>query len=103
MQLTDPRTATAIAVDKPVAGVAAEEHVNGGGTTISCYTDGVFEAYSSGSIAIGDPIVADSNNYIKTMPSGTGQVLAASLALICGRALEAGTGPAVINVRIGPL
>lgn len=66
LALTDPRTVTAAdATSTAIAGVASEEHIaNDGVTTISAWTDGIFNATSSGAVTVGGGIVAAESNKV---------------------------------------
>lgn len=57
LQLTDPRTASStVTQGAAIAGVASEDHKpNVASTSISCWTDGIFEAKASFAINIGQP------------------------------------------------
>ena len=103
LALTDPRTVTAItsALGRgEVAGVAAEGHDGlDFSNSISVWTDGIFDAYASGSITIGTPLQSGSvagafSN--RVMNAG----LWASGAEILGYALEACSANEVINIRL---
>lgn len=104
LTLTDPRTAIAVpgtataAVLNIGAGVAAEDkEASDGLTSISVWTDGIFEAKASGAIAVGAGIVPVAGNCVAQAPAAT---LGASGAHIIGYALEAASADEVINVRI---
>lgn len=68
LQLTDNRTAAASAGDKVVAGIAAMEKVaSDGSTTISCYTNGIFDLVDSGAGgAVGLSVVLGGVNTVKS-------------------------------------
>lgn len=95
MELLDPRTCSvAVLASKVFAGVAAEAHnANEGVTAISVWTDGIFEAYCSGSVVLGQPITGTHGNYV--LGNGT-----ASGAQLLGYSLETGSADEVVNVRL---
>jgi len=102
LALLDPRTASvAVLASAVFAGVAAEDHLpNIGVTTISAWTDGVFEVTCSAAIAVGNPFTgtgggtAPWNNCI--IPALTSTSGAATM----GYALETGSALETINVRL---
>ena len=103
LKLTDPRTAiiSSAAADK-IAGICAREKVaSDGRTECDVYRRGWFDMSCSGSVNIGDPVVAaDTSVY----PNFVGAAaITASGANIIGHALEAGTNGEVIliDVNIG--
>ena len=101
LALSDPRTAAASTGATLVfAGVAAESHSpNIGVTTISAWTQGVFEAAASLAIGIGTPITGNT-----TKATDLNYVAAASVlmsgASVIGYALEDATTAETINVRL---
>ena len=98
LELTDPRTAVACTGSQvPIAGVAAEEHVAGQGvTTISAWTNGIFEAVCSGAIILGQNVCGGTaGNAI-----ASAAVIYASGASVLGYALETGSANETINVRL---
>ena len=95
LQLTDPRTASAHSgAAQRGAGVAAmAKSATDGATTITAWTNGIFEAVASGVITAGSAIEAGINvNVVKT----TG----ASGAVVLGYALETSSEGETINVRL---
>lgn len=103
LQLLDARTASSgIVQGKPAAGIVAFEKTANDGTDITLWTQGIFEMVASGSINVGDPIIASNNNKVAAITYGAAgeAVLAASTALIIGRALEEASADETINVRI---
>lgn len=99
--LSDPRTAATTTdgvASKPIAGIASmDKAVDDFSTTITAWTDGIFEMYASGAIQIGDPVVnAEDVNCVKTADTST----TTSGAAIFGYALEAGSEAEVINIRV---
>jgi hypothetical protein len=97
LALSDPRTVTAAVFNSTAfAGVAAEEHAPGEGTSISVWTNGIFEALCSGAIGCGSPITGASANAVVVA-----DYLISSGAAVLGYALEAGTAQTeTINVRL---
>ena len=96
LQLTDPRTVTAkTAALQACAGVASmEKKASDGSTSISCWTNGIFEATASLAIAVGNPVVGVDRNKVNAAPA------IASGAQIIGYALETATAGETINVRL---
>ena len=102
--LTSPRTVTGMADNqevKPVAGIAAmDKSGTDYSTSITAWTNGIFEMYASGAIARGrDVILSDTTNFVAA-PSTATAAAAASGAAILGYALEDASGNDVINVRL---
>lgn len=98
LTLSDPRTAAAhSAAVSAIAGIASMDKSSTDlSTSISGWTDGVFEMYASGAIAIGDPVVAAAGaNWVKT-----GAGLLASGAAVIGYAMETAADTEPINVRV---
>lgn len=97
LSLIDARVAsTAITYRQVIAGVAAEEHAPGDGTSISCYTDGIFEATASDAITIGGQFgaAADGNkNQIVALDTASG-------AAVMGYVLETTAAAEKVNVRL---
>jgi len=95
-KLADHRTAiiSSGAGDK-IAGIAAsDKDGTDASTSIGLWTDGVFEMYSAGTIAVGAPVVSNGgDNKIKAATTETG-------AAIIGYALEAAVADETINVRV---
>ena len=97
MALTDARTAIAhSSVDQAIAGIAAMgKSATDLSTSISCWTDGVFEAVASSAVVIGSAVVAS-----KTANQVWTNHVAASGAALIGYALEAADAGETINVRV---
>ena len=104
MKLTDQRTAASAAETTSLAILAAagiasmDKEANDGSTSISLWTDGIFELGCSGAVRKGETIGFLANNVVTSaqhLPAGSG-------AAIAGYALEdvAGNAFEVINVRI---
>jgi len=95
LSLVDARTASfALATGSMFAGVAAEDHLPSVGvTSISCWTDGIFEAVASDAITIGAAISGNNLNQVIADAASTG-------AAIIGYALEAAADAEVVNVRL---
>ena len=103
LQLLDDRTASySTVLNAPIAGIAAEEHVGGESITdISCWTQGIFRAVASGGITVGDPVIADRENLVRTIGGGGGAPVAvASYAAVFGRALDTATDGETLSVRV---
>lgn len=97
LALTDPRTVTAATgATQQWAGVASEDHLaNEGVTSISVWTDGIFDATASDAIAIaGEGIKGAEDNTVHN------QKVVASGANVIGYALETAADEEVINVRL---
>ena len=97
LTLTDPRTAATCAASGDFcAGIASMDKVaSDGSTSISAYTDGIFELNASGAITAGNPVeTAAGGNYVRVAgPTASG-------AIILGYALETAADGEVINVRV---
>lgn len=95
LQLTDPRTASAVtAIGQKIAGIAAREKVaNDGRTRIAVYRRGIFDMLLSGACSVGDTVAAEGNDnqVIKGNYSGASNI---------GTALETGTDGEVIQVYV---
>ena len=96
LTLTDPRTATAQSTNGYTAGVASEEHISGGGTSIAAWTNGVFSVTASGGIRAGETIVGCNGN---TVASGAA-LSASSGARAIGYALENAAHAETLTVRL---
>lgn len=95
LSLSDPRTAgVAIAATDMFAGVASmEKEANDGTTSISAWTDGIFEAKASGAIAIGENVKGVEDNMVMATASTSG-------AAVLGYAMETATDAETINIRV---
>ena len=101
LKLTDPRTAIAAsALYDPIAGIASMDKSSSDfSTSITCWTDGIFECIASGGISTGAPVMwAGLGNYVGT--SGALDSDLASGASILGYALEDSSDEETINVRV---
>jgi len=99
LELADPRTAkTVTAAGVPIAGVASEEHLpDVGVTNISVWTDGIFEAVSSGAIVLGAGVqVGTVGNAVASF----GQSAAVSGACMLGYCLETAADNETVNIRL---
>lgn len=98
--LTDPRTASGAALGTAaVAGVAAmEKEYNDGSTSISLWTDGIFEVTCSAAVTAGQPVAMDSKTNNTVIVPGSAQL--ASGAITIGYALETGAADEIINIRL---
>lgn len=96
--MTDPRTISgASAVQKPFAGIAAEEKVaNDGQTSIGVFTNGIFDIYADAAIAAGTFVTISGQNKVKT--ATTADILS---GCAIGRALETASAAETIAVKIG--
>ena len=74
LKITDPRTVSAHSgADQPIAGVAAMEKVGGdGSTTISVYTNGIFDitAAAAGAVTVGKVCAGSATANMFTMADG---------------------------------
>ena len=99
--LSDPRTAAAHSTtgSVPCAGIALEG-VSGvdNVTSISAWTDGVFEMKCSGAINVGDAVKLGTTP--NCVIAAGAESNAASGAVVLGYALETGINAEVINVRV---
>ncbi len=103
LALSDPRTAVqATATTVVFAGVALEEHIpNVGVTTISAWTDGIFEAVASGAVTIGTPLTGVENNNVKDITNdASGALTTEKLASMIGVCLNAVGDTATTQVRL---
>ena len=105
LKLTDPRTAilydvltTSGAVQ--AAGIAAhDKEASDGSTSISVWTNGVFDMVASGAITVGNPVVFLGHNKIgEYYFAGTQNP--ASFGVVVGRALETAAHDERINVKV---
>jgi hypothetical protein len=105
LTLSDPRTAaevsdsTTVGAGYAFAGIAAIEKVaNDGSTSITAWTNGIFEICASGAIAVGR----------KVKSVGNGQVASAldteaASGSIVGTCLETAADLEVVNIAVGQL
>lgn len=107
LSLFDPRTASYASYLSltRLAGIASMEKENNDySTSISVWTDGIFELVASGSITVGDNVIyagdATYPNTVKSAGVSTTLMTCASAALIIGYALETAADAEVINVRV---
>ena len=101
LQLTDPRTASKIGTRTdesiPVAGVASmDKEANDGSTSISVWTNGIFNVVASEAITVGFPVLAAEDNKVFT----SNALAQSSSGGILGRAEATATDLEVINVRL---
>ena len=96
LAMTDPRTAIAhSSAGQAIAGVAAmDKQSNDGSTTISAWTNGIFEVTASAAVTVGWPVISAAQG--NTVDPGTAQ----SGAFIIGYAMESASAGEVINVRL---
>jgi len=94
LALANPRMAsTAVLATNMFAGVASEEKcANDGTTSISCWTNGIFDVHASSATAIGVAVTGNQLNQVeKTTNTG---------AECIGYILEAAEENQVVNVRL---
>lgn len=101
LTLSDARTAAAVSdtfvsTGYICAGIASmDKDSTDTSTSISAWTDGIFEITASGSITVGQPVKSCGQGYVMA-------AVAADVAsgVICGYALETASDDEVINVRL---
>ena len=95
LKMTSPRTVAACtADDEPIAGIAAME-TDGTETTISVYTNGIFDIYSTAGMTLGAMVAVDSANDFKNADAT--DLLQGS---VLGQSLETNGGTATTAVRV---
>ena len=97
LKLSDNREVDLSSADAEIcAGICAAEKVaNDGATTVSVYTNGIFDLLSTGVIGVGVPVTIGGANTIKAAAAGEGET-----GDICGYALAAFGGAETQSVRI---
>lgn len=99
LKLTDPRTAIADAATSQaaVAGIAAEDKASDDfSTSISCWTQGIFEATASGSgVTIGEEYLIWGNKITESPKDGT-----ITGCKVPGYVLETTANAETVNVRL---
>lgn len=98
IKLTDPRTGIATSADNdPFFGIAAHEKVaSDGSTTLSCYTNGIFDLVDSGAgITVGAIVNVGGANLV--VASAAADLLTGS---VVGKALETASASERIAVRV---
>jgi hypothetical protein len=101
LTLSDPRTAALVSDDMDNAGyvpagiAAMDKEANDGSTSITAWTDGVFEMIASGNIAVGAAVKSIGAGYV-----AAASALDVASGVIIGNALEAGSDEETINVRV---
>jgi len=102
LQFDDARTAAAATVPyDAVAGIASMEKEADFSTSVTVWTDGIFEMAASGSIDAGAGVCSASDaNYPNQVATIIGLTNPASGAGVLGYALETATDQEVINVRV---
>jgi hypothetical protein len=100
LKLTDPRTAAqSDGTGDPIAGIAAMEKVAyDGSTSISVYTDGIFEMLASGAIILGQPVKSAANVANSVMAAYASS--AASGAQVIGYCMETAADGETVNIRV---
>lgn len=105
LTLSDPRTAaevsdTAATYGYAFAGVSAmEKEASDGATTISAFTEGIFDMISSGAIVAGQLVFSCGAGQVKAVV-GTDMLGLVSGALV-GKALETASAEERIQVKLG--
>lgn len=102
LKFADPRTASAsTGTADAFAGICAVDKASGA-TSITAWTDGIFELYASGAITAGDAVqTAAPGNYVMAIPNSVSGALVSQLGAKCvGYAMETATAGEVINVRV---
>lgn len=101
---SDPRTVSNYASSDGVVtpriftGIAGhDKEASDGATTISVITNAKIDAYCSGSVTLGDNVVAVASNLFRSCLPGT---VLASGAVIAGYALETGSDLEQIEIRL---
>jgi len=101
LSLADPRTAAkATTAGSAIAGISSmAKSATDYSTSISAWTNGIFELKASGAITVGFPVIsaADATNAQNTVMSATN---GASGAMVIGYALETASDADTINVRL---
>lgn len=106
LQLTDPRTASAVsAIAQPIAGIAAREKVaSDGRTRLAVFRKGIFDMVASGAIEAGNPVKAcgtgGAGGYLNCVMSGGVLANGLSGAAIIGHALETAADQEVFQVFV---
>jgi hypothetical protein len=107
LQLTDARTASASVTEADIlAGIAAmDKEANDGATSITVWTDGIFEMKASGAITVGSPVISAGGgaantdlNCVALAPLIAGA--AASGAAVLGYSLEEAIDNETVNIRV---
>jgi len=95
VKLTSPRTvAASSADDEPIAGIAAMES-DGTETSISVYTNGIFDLYTADGVAVGAILAIDALNDVDEADAN--DLLQGS---VVGQALETGGAGSTNAVRV---
>lgn len=99
LELTDPRTVIANTNnDAPVVGIAAHEKVaNDGSTSISAYTDGIFDMLTDGGTDLVGAMLANSATENVLQSADATDLIQGS---VVGKALEAAGADEVVAVRV---
>lgn len=102
LALTDARTAIAAsATGQPIAGIAAmAKSATDNSTSISVWTDGVFEAIASSAVTAGAAVMSAGIGGTNYVIDAEATCVAASGAAIIGYALGTGSDEETINIRI---
>lgn len=104
LQFSDPRTAiqATTITQIPIAGITSmAKSGTDYSTSVTVWTNGVFDVVASGSITTGSPVFSASDaNYPNTVATAAGLAPPASGAAIIGYALEDATDAERIAVRV---
>ena len=103
LELTDPRTAvTAVTAGAACAGISAmEKEANDGSTSISAWTDGIFECTASGAIVLGAPVmIASTTAHPNTVKTATPHDKGGSGAVVLGYCMETAADAERVNIRL---
>ena len=84
----------------PAAGIATmDKTASDGSTSISVWTDGIFDLVASGALILGEPVLFVNDNYVKSALASSLSITAAG-SLIVGYAMETATDAERVNIRI---
>jgi len=100
LAMTDPRTAIAHSSEgQAIAGIAAmDKSSTDGSTSISVWTNWIFEVKCSGTITVGQGVIASDFANVGTLALG-GTTAASGLA-VWAHAIETGAEAEIINMRV---
>ncbi len=108
LALTDPRTAAAGSTNdtaQQFAGIAAaDKEGTDGATTLTAYTQGIFDIICAGAVTVGNLVYMSGAN---TVTVGLGSTLSGAYLLgrgaYVGKSLETGTSGEVIAIKVGSI
>lgn len=103
LALTEPRTAVSMlpaSLSTLCAGIAAMDKTgtNDDSTSITCWTDGIFDCVASGAITMGAKVIAMGGNKVASAAATTD--IAGSPQKVIGYALEAADSGERVNIRV---